>query len=257
MFPVTVIRKSFVAAISTVFVLLISFLVPANSFAQYPFEKYKATTYTATGNWQTSTLSNPKRMKATAQVTDGTSKYIIRLENRQLPSDTFTITASTAGGKRQHFLEPWSVWPESMQQPVRSADLNGDGISDLKLVVNAVGGGAVPGLVRLIYLFGQPSGEFIKVSFLSFNDGPERDFDNDGRYEMVVRDLVSHKSHSYWAFNVFSFRNGQFQNVSRRYGYPILVQFLNRPNYKVTDKVSAKESEKFLVSQPREFDLRK
>jgi hypothetical protein len=94
------------------------------------------------------------------------------------------------------------------------------------------------------------------VSFLSLHDGPERDFDGDGNREMVVRELVSYRGHSYWSFNVFHYAGGRLVNVSPRYGYPILIQFLNKPNYQVTTKITPREAQRFLLRQPREYDRR-
>jgi hypothetical protein len=238
--------------------LLNAALLPFRAAAQYPFEQYPSILYQASGNWQFP-KENATRLKVSAAATvhAGPKKYTLQVFNRRMPSDTFYIAVSEAGGAQRQFLEPWYLLPESLLQPVRVADINGDGLTDLKLVVNAVGGGAVRGLVRLVYLFGQRSGGFVKMSFLSFHDGPERDFDGDANYELMVRELVSYKGHSYWTFNVFSFTGEQLVNVSHKYGYPILIQFLNKPNFKVTDKVSAQEARQFLLKQPREYDATK
>jgi hypothetical protein len=241
--------------LSAVALLPLLALLPFQATAQYPFEKYPAVRYQSAGPWQLAKPGNaPPKVSAASAVRAGAQSYRLRVFNHRIPSDTFYVALST-GGLDKQFLEPWYLLPESLTQPVRAADINGDGLTDLKLVINAAGGGGVRGLVRLVYLFGQPGGGFAKVSFLSFNDGPERDFDGDGNCEMVVRELVSYRGHSYWAFNVFHYAGGRLVNVSPRYGYPILIQFLNKPNYQVTSKITPREAQRFLLRQPREYDL--
>lgn len=240
--------------LSAVALLPLLALLPFRPGPQYPFERYPALRYQFSGPWQGAEpgAAAPK-VTATADVRAGSQSYNLRVFNGRIPSDTFYV-ALTATGVTRQFLEPWYLLPESLTQPVRAADINGDGLTDLKLVVNGMGAGAVPGLVRLVYLFGQPGGGFAKVSFLSFHDGPERDFDGDGNHELVVRELVSYRGHSYWAFNVFRYTDGQLVNVSPRYGYPVLIRFLDKPNYQVTTNISSREARQFLLKQPREFD---
>jgi hypothetical protein len=239
--------------LSAVALLPLLALLPFQPAAQYPFERYPAVQYQSAGGWQPGEpAAAPPRVTATAAVRAGSQSYRLRVFNKRIPSDTFYV-ALTAAGVTKQFLEPWYLLPESLTQPVRVADINGDGLHDLKLVVNAVGGGAVRGLVRLVYLFGQPAGGFDKVSFLSFHDGPERDFDGDGNHEMIVRELVSYRGHSYWSFNVFQYTGGRLVNVSPRYGYPVLVQFLNKPNYQATTQITPREARQFLLKQPREY----
>ena len=240
--------------LSAVALLPLLALLPFRATGQYPFERYPAVRYAASGEWQlTRATSPPRPVSATAAVRVGSQSYNLRVFNRRIPSDTFYVALST-GGVTKQFLEPWYLLPESLTQPVRVADLDGDGLPDLKLVINAVGGGGVRGLVRLVYLFGRPGGGFAKVSFLSFHDGPERDFDGDGNYEMVVRELVSYRGHSYWSFNVFRYSGGQLVNVSPRYGYPVLIPFLNKPSYQVSTNISRREAQRFLLKRPREYN---
>jgi len=52
-----------------------------------------------------------------------------------------------------------------MFEPVRTADINGDGLSDLKLIVSYNGSGLACLNVRVIYLFQKNGGEFAKLSF--------------------------------------------------------------------------------------------
>ncbi len=240
--------------LSAVALLPLLALLPFRPAPQYPFERYPAPRYQSSGPWQLAKPGAvPPRVSATTAVRSGGQSYHLRAFNGRIPSDTFYVALSV-GGVTKQFLEPWYLLPESLTQPVRVADINGDGRMDLKLVVNALGAGAVRGLVRVVYLFGQPGGGFAKVSFLSFHNGPERDFDGDGNYEMVVRELVSYRGHSYWSFNVFHYSGGQLVNVSTRYGYPVLIQFLNKPNYQVTANISRQEAQQFLLKQPREYD---
>jgi len=240
--------------LSAVALLPLLALLPFQATEQYPFERYPSVRYAASGEWQLTRATSPTRsVSATAAVRAGSQSYNLRVFNRRIPADTFYVALSTGSATTQ-FLEPWYLLPESLTRPVRVADLNGDGLTDVKLVIDAVGGGAVRGLVRLVYLFGRPGGGFAKVSFLSLHEGPERDFDGDGNYEMVVRELVSYRGHSYWAFNVFRYTGGQLVNVSSRYGYPVLIRFLNKPNHQVSTNISRQEARQFLLKRPREYD---
>lgn len=117
--------------------------------------------------------------------------------------------------------------------PVRVGDITGDGKLDLKIIYDYHSNGL--GLShRPIYLLQQEDGRFIKYSFYnSFVKrlDLERDFDGDGKFEILSVNLVDYKSHSYWQFDVLKAENGKLINQNKMYGYPLYVQFLYRNNY--------------------------
>jgi hypothetical protein len=63
----------------------------------------------------------------------------------------------------------------------------------------------------------------------------ERDFDNDGKFEIQSVQLMFQSNHSYWRFQIFKIENTDLVDVSDKFGYPIFIQFLKKRNYKPTE----------------------
>jgi len=139
-------------------------------------------------------------------------------------------------------------------RPVRIADINGDALTDIKLVISYLGNGIAGLNERVIYFFQKTDGSFDKISFLDKMAGPERDFNADNHFEIITMTLDYYEHHSYWTFNVYNFEAGTLVNQNQKYGYPIMIQFLHRPNFKITDKISAQKMKSFEQVLPEYFD---
>jgi hypothetical protein len=84
----------------------------------------------------------------------------------------------------------------------------------------------------------------------------ERDFDGDGNFEIITMNLIGHEDHSFWLFNIFNYLNGGLVNVNAKDNYPIMIQFLNRENYDVTNKISRDKMKTFALTLPEDYDAK-
>ncbi|WP_264521363.1 FG-GAP repeat domain-containing protein [Flavobacterium sp. N1994] len=132
------------------------------------------------------------------------------------------------------------------------ADFNGDGKKDFKIVCFYMGCGLASMNVRVIYFFQKENKEFTKISFDDMMDGNriERDLNGDGNFEIITMTLQDHLNHNYWLFNVYNFVNGNLVCLNEKVNYPIMVQYLFRDNYKISEKLSRKEMKKYQLKKP-------
>ena len=115
-------------------------LLTIKSMGQYPFEKFKAINYQEFGNWIIldksekenkvhCNLTIPKFYSSsdclTIQTTSFTSKW-----------DSSFISIYKNKKQIQRIFEPMGLSPSNLYEPARIADINGDGLSDIKLVVS-------------------------------------------------------------------------------------------------------------------------
>ena len=147
--------------------------------------------------------------------------------------------------------------PMDFSEPMRVADINGDSLNDLKLVTWYHGCGLASMNVNVLYLFQQPGNKFAKVEFLDKTDPDntsERDMDGDGNYEIITMDLKSYKTHNYWVFNIYNFKNNELVNGNEKFDYPVMVQYLFRQNFKPA-KFNKNIRNKYSLKHPPEYDV--
>ena len=138
------------------------------------------------------------------------------------------------------------------------ADINGDSLQDIKIIVSYMQNG-LSLANRIIYLFQRPNNTFTKISYADDfypqdENRREYDLDGDGNFEIITQTLVGYENHSYWVFNLFQYSNGKLTNVNNKYDYPIMIQFLYRENYSITQKISRKNMKKFTLKIPDGYD---
>jgi len=152
------------------------------------------------------------------------------------------------------FLGKYNFWG-----PLITADFNGDSLPDIKLNIAYMGCGLASLNARVIYLFQTNEGKFIKVSFLDMlgnGNRIERDIDGEGNYEIITMNLEGYENHNYWTFNLYNFKNGNLKCVNEKFDYPIMIQYLNKENYKITDKISKEKMKTFSKKLPNDYDAR-
>ncbi|MBK7175404.1 MAG: hypothetical protein IPH84_19800, partial [Bacteroidales bacterium] len=157
----------------------------------------------------------------------------------------------------QKIFEPMSLSPNNLYEPARIADINGDNLLDVKLISSYNGCGLAAMNVRVIFLFQNSNGTFTKISFddkMDENGRVERDFNGDSNFEIITMDLKSYKSHNYWLFNIYNFKNYKLVNVNPSYDYPIMIQYLLRDNYEITNKISRVKMKEFGKKLPDNYD---
>jgi len=164
------------------------------------------------------------------------------------------VISKTDSGLIQHFSE-LTVGIESCPDTAFAADLNHDGRLDFKILFNFQGASPLASKVkRKMYLFSAPDGSYSKVSFFDFSMEPETDFNADHRYEIVAKDLIRFRNHSYWKYELFEYSDKKLRNVSLRHGYPKLVPYRNKPTNKPLSNLTEADPRKLISKQPREFD---
>lgn len=229
---------------------------------QFPFEKYPVIKYKSYNEWKTydktekekrvhSTLTIPKFYNngdtLTIQLTSFTDHWwknsIIRVFRNKVET--------------QKFFENMGFNPGGLDT-LRVADINGDGLEDIKIISAYMGNGIAALNVKVIYLFQQIDKSFKKVSFADkmINNRQERDLDGDGNFEIVTMNLVEHEHHNYWLFNLFNYKNYGLLNVNMKFNYPIMIQFLYRDNYEITNKISREKMKTFALKLPDEYDTK-
>lgn len=227
---------------------------------QFPFEKYPAIKYKSYNDWKTydktekekkvhSTLTIPKFYDngdtLTIQLTSFTDHWW----------DNSIIRVFRNKTETQKIFENMAFNPVGLDT-LRVVDINGDGLQDIKIISAYMGNGTAALNVKVIYLFQQPDQNFTKISFADkmSNNRPERDFDGDGNYEIITMNLVGHENHSYWVFNIFNYNNGGLVNSNIKDNYPIMIQFLYRDNYEITNKISREKMKTFALTLPDDYD---
>lgn len=227
---------------------------------QFPFEKYPALKYISFSDWKTydktekekkvhSTLTIPKFYDngdtLTIQLTSFTDHWWDNSIIRFFRNKTET----------QRIFENMAFSPVGLDT-LRVADINGDGLQDIKIISSYMGTGTTALNVKVIYLFQQPEKNFTKISFTDkmSNNRPERDFDGDGNYEIITMNLVGHENHSFWVFNIFNYNNGGLVNSNIKDNFPIMIQFLYRDNYEISNKISRDKMKTFALTLPDDYD---
>ncbi|MDR6845626.1 hypothetical protein [Flavobacterium granuli] len=234
-------------------------LFPLIASGQYDFEKYPAIKFKAYNNWKTN--ETDKKAENSISFSDffknGESLTIQLNSFKEHWFENSVIKISKNNIETQNFTENIGFNPIALDS-VRIADFNGDGLSDIKIIVPYMGNGTALMNVKVIYLFQQPNQNFLKVSFddKQSDNRSERDFDNDGNYEIITMKLSSYQNHSYWNFNFFNLVNGKLINVNEKHKYPILIQFLEKENYKITNKISREKMKSFALKLPEGYDIK-
>lgn len=231
-------------------------------YAQYPFETHPRIPYMHYKNWKL------------IDTTERRSAYMIdvpRFFQKQTTlhilvatypgADSSVITLFKGNDQFQSFIDPYFIGAlfGPAPQDVYIEDINGDGRKDVKIFVRGYGCcGAYNFYARVIYLFQNSNGTFTKTAFtdlaMEYKNKPERDFDGDGNYEIIVQSFQHFGQHNYFLFNLYNYQNGQLVNVNHKVNYPIMVQLLWRENYAVTRQISRKKMKGFEKKLPDDYD---
>jgi hypothetical protein len=238
-----------------IFILTISTL--ARGQGQYPFEKYQTIEIIEFKDWKI--YKKTDRIHFTLSIPSfftNRDTLTIQLTSFQSKWDSSYVKLFRNKKQIQKIFEP--MFFSDMNVPHTAAltmDVDGDKLIDVKLCFPYMGNGLAALNERVIYLFQRSDGLFTKVSFMDKMGVhmTERDFDNDNNFEILTMTLNGYENHSYWTFNIYNFKNGELINQNERFDYPIMIQFLFRDNYKVTDKISPQKMKTFGVEKPEDY----
>ncbi|WP_075341940.1 hypothetical protein [Tenacibaculum agarivorans] len=232
-------------------------------FAQYPFEKYPSPTYQKYNNWKrydwTDTKQAVHHTLKIDQFFDNKEALTIQLTSFTSNHKTSLIRVFRNNTQIQKIKEDMIFTTlNTGHEPIRVADINGDGLQDLKIITSYLGNGIAGLNVKIIYLFQTQNQEFIKVSFSDMidTDRTERDFDGDGNFEIITMGLNGYDKHNYWTFNIFEYKNEELQSANFKDEYPIMIQYLYRKNYEITKKIDRQKMKEFALTFPRHYDKR-
>lgn len=244
---------------------MIIVMILLNGFlkAQYPFEKYPAMKYLKKKTWTV----YDRREKENKMHWTSTFPDFFKTKN------SLTVQLTTFGDKDTSLIrifenkeliqllkEPYAIGRNfgMLWDTLFFGDINGDSLLDVKILCWYGGCGVAGYNERVIYLIQRPDNKFTKVSFLDMAPSSrlERDLNGDGNFEIITMALNEYESHNYWTFNLYNFINGDLVCVNDKFEYPIMIQFLYRTNYKVTDKIPKETVKKFSVEKPEYYDKR-
>jgi hypothetical protein len=243
------------------FLLLILIFIAWTTKGQYSFENFPEIKYNKYSNWIT--WEKGEKTHKTILIPDfflNGDSLILQLTNFGSLTDSSIIRLYRNNQFAQKILEPPPSIDEELDDTLLVADINGDGLLDIKLNANLFYNG-IPA-IRRIYLFQRLDTSFVKISFDDRYDEyfginrHERDFNNDNNYEIITSTLNNFESHNYWTFNLYNFTNGGFVCVNDEYDYPIMIQYLTNPNYTITNRISREQMKKFSNELPDEYDRR-
>jgi hypothetical protein len=224
--------------------VLILFMFSLKAFAQYPFEKYLAIKYVEVP-FKIIHFKKDSSSVATARYKD----YKVSIFVPALGDGTNLILYRN--GKVIKRIKEEDIEVIIIQNPLYIADINGDGLIDFKIDLFNNGSGIAGSLEKKIYLFNQGKNYYKEISFMDFFSYTERDFDGDGNFEIISQSLVSYKTHNYWVFNLYNYKNKQFINIGGRFNYPIAIPYLYNETYKITNKIPTSILQQFSFPLPK------
>jgi hypothetical protein len=148
--------------------------------------------------------------------------------------------------------------PYAKPDSIFIGDFNGDSLMDLKVYLpNHIAAGSYNSYAQLIYLFQKEDGTFSSISFSDYFEGfknrSERDFDNDGNFEIITQTYQKIDGHSYWCFNLYNYSTGGLINVNSKGDYPILIQLLNRVNFEITKNLTKEKMLNQAIKLPSDY----
>lgn len=240
--------------------LILLALLSGIAKAQYPFEKYPVLHYKACNEWKTTDRLGEKEKEVIS---------ILSLPGFYDNSDTLAIELTSFADHywdhsivrllRNHTevkktTEDIAFNPIALDT-VRVADINGDGLQDVKIIVYYMGNGTASLNVRVIYLFQQQDHSFTIISYddKMESNRPERDVDGDGNYEIITMTLLRYEYLSYWLFNLFEYANHGLVNANQKANFHIMTQYLHRDNLDIINQISQDKIEKIEIVLPEGY----
>lgn len=176
----------------TLLILSTLIIFTLTSKGQYPFEKYLAVKYSIYHDWKIyDRAEDEKKVHSTLTIPNffgNNDSLTIQLTSfTDHCWDNSIIRVFQNKQQTQKFVEDMIFNPAGLDT-VRVADINGDGLMDVKIVSPYLGNGIASLNVKVIYLFQRQDHSFNKISFddKSYPNIPERDFDRDGNYEIIT-----------------------------------------------------------------------
>jgi len=248
----------------TIRLILLFCIISLITKAQYPFDSLPSIHYKKYAHWKRYDKSKKEGKK---QCTKTLPNFFINKDTLTIQLTSFELKDSSIiriyrnNKQIQKLYEPYSIGDNTFRliDTLYVADINNDGLLDLKILSWYAGCGLASENERVIYLFQNKDNTFTKLSYIDMmaSDRIEKDFDNDGNFEIITKSIDSYANHSYWVFNIYNYQDGKLVCVNQKYNYPIMIQYLNKDNYKITNKISRQKMKEFEKKTPENIDIRK
>jgi len=241
-----------------VIVVLLATFITSYGQNQYPFEQYPEIHYKEYSGWKTHQSAKGKVQFSLVvpHFFNNQDSLTILLTSFELKFDSSFIRIFRNNLQIQEAFEPvFFIETNVSTEPLQIGDINGDTLNDIKLNFPYMGNGLASLNQRVIYLFQKEDETFTKISFLDKmgKHSTERDFNGDHNFEIITMRLNDYKEHNYWTFNVYNFKNNNLININDKFDYPIMIQFLYRDNYTITNKISRVKMKDFTDKVPIDF----
>ncbi|MDT3405546.1 hypothetical protein [Mucilaginibacter terrae] len=218
-------------------------------FAQYPFEKHPPIKYqTAKFNKIPGRKNNDNIWTAKYQ------NYRVELLEIRLEDSTNVVLyfKNKAILKLKEGVDINDIALYDTQLYIANIDNNG--FPDFKIIIYNNGSGLAGSLEHKIFLFNHGKNRFQNISFMDFFANTERDFNGDGKFEIIGQSYLSYQNHAYWVFDLYNYKKGKLVNVGKRFNYPILTRFLaSKESYSITHNMSRKQMKQFSHAFPRDY----
>lgn len=133
---------------------------------------------------------------------------------------------------------------QAIPYAVYMADLDGNGLADFIVLSNYRGCGLAARMDKVDIFLKIASLKYIHIAYDTLDSGLEDfvDLNNDGRFEAIITDLISGKSHNYFGYSIYEFKGYKLENCdSKVKGFPKFVWYSYKPNDKDATQLTAKE----------------
>jgi hypothetical protein len=252
----------------TQLILLTLILFTLISKGQYPFEKYPCVKYLKYSDWKIyDNIGKENKINSSLTIpnffdnNDSITIHLTSFPNDSLATFTDNLLDSSIIHIFHNKIEIQTIIEDMIFNPkgldtLRIADINGDGLMDIKIVSAFVHLGEIALNARVIYLFQQPDHSFTKISFHDFYNynRPERDFDGDGNYEIIALAKSFGDKYEDWVFNIFDYKNNGLVNVNFKDNFPIKIQFFYGANFKIKKKITIEKAKDVELNLPNTYD---
>jgi len=228
------------------------------SHAQYPFESVKSIQYKIFKEWKT-TVDPKDELPVMREIK--ISKFDLKMEGLTIKQQLkWTLPDSILYSEMEIYsdnkiIKEFVVGNTPLYQPlpVFVADINGDGLNDIKILFPNYASGAYNYYCQTVLLCQNKNGTFNDIIYSdiyeNFENKPERDFNNDGQYEIITQTFQQYGAHNYWLFNLYNYKNGGLVNVNALANYPIMIPL---DSYEISTKITRKKMKSFAIKSPVE-----
>jgi hypothetical protein len=225
--------------------------------AQYPFEKHKEIEYLEVKKWITTGINKDSLAMKREILIPGFQNKNAALRIQQTIS--YTLPDSTEYSivkiyRKDQLVKQFEVQTLSINDPlpVFVGDIDGNGLNDLKIIFPNYGCGNYNVYCQTAFVFQNKDLSFTEFvytdMFENFENRPERDFNNDGNYEIITQSFQNYAKHNYWLFNIYNYSKGKLVNVNHLANYPIMIPL---DSYTVSKKIPREKMKQFEIKIPK------